>query len=237
MSVVEDPELVFLFPLAVYKSTFKYYQTYNQLLRNNLKDYIFESTSDLLTGEYNGQTDIHLIPQLEIFFNEVTSNIRSYIHGLGYKENLIDIYITKCWLSIIDKDDLHMRYHSHTSSDISFVYYLDVPENSDVISFANMHKPNEIFPGALDDGRDSEHNLIREYNTANFNTYHFYPHEGMFVAFPGGLNHGTIANPKATEPFKGRRIAVVGDTSLHLKPEVKGLEIGRIAPELIKKFT
>jgi hypothetical protein len=130
-----------------------------------------------------------------------------------------------------------MRYHSHTTSDISFVYYLDVPENSDVISFANMHKPNEIFPGSLDDGRDYSHNLIREYCTANFNSYHFYPHEGMFVAFPGNMNHGTIANPKATKPFEGRRVAVVGDTSLYLKPEVKGLEIGRIAPELIKKFT
>ena len=234
---MSEPELVFLFPTAIYKSTFDNYEQHNQLLRKNLKQYIFESSSELLTGEYNGQTDIHFIPELEDFFKEVSSNIRSYIYGMGFKEHLMDIYITKCWLSIIDKDDLHMRYHNHTSSDISFVYYLDVPENSDVISFANMHKPNEIFPGSLDDCRDEQHNLIREYNTANYNTYHFFPHEGMFVAFPGGLNHGTIANPKATKPFKGRRIAVVGDTSIHLKPEVKGLEVGRIAPELIKKFS
>ena len=233
---MNEAELVFLFPTAVYKNRLTDYKNYNKILRENLNNYIFESTADLLTGEYAGQTDIHTIPVLEDFFKEISNNIRAYIHGLGFKEELLDIYFTKTWLSIIDHKDLHMTYHSHMASDISYVYYLDVPENSDVISFSNMHKPNSIFPGSMDDERTKEKNMIREYNTSNFNSYHFYPEEGMLIAFPGNLVHGTIENPRSTKPFEGRRIAVVGDLSIHLKPEVVGLEMGRISPDLIKKF-
>jgi len=225
-----------MFPTAVYKNILTDFKQHNIILRDKLQKYIFKSDEDTLTGEIIGQIDIHLIPELNDFFESISSNIRQYLYALGLKEHLLDIYFTKTWLSIIDNKDLHMRYHNHTSADISYVYYLDVPDNSDVISFKNIHKPNDIFPGAFDDGRDSEKTLIREYNTANFNTYHLIPEEGMLVAFPGNLTHGTLANPYSNEPFTGRRIAVVGDISIHLKPDVVGLEMGRITPEVMKKF-
>jgi len=233
---MNTPQLFYMFPTAVYKNVVEGYQQYNVLLRDKLKKYIFKSDEDTLTGEIIGQIDIHLIPELNGFFEAISSNIRHYLYSLGLKEELLDIYFTKTWLSIIDNKDLHMRYHNHTSADISYVYYLDVPENSDVISFKNVSKPNDIFPGAFDDGRDPEKTLIREYNTANFNSYHLFPEEGMLVAFPGNLTHGTLANPNADKPFEGRRVAVVGDISIHLKPNVVGLEMGRITPEAMKKF-
>ena len=233
---MSSPEMFYMFPTAVYKNILVGFDQHNILLRDRLQKYIFKCDEDTLTGEILGQIDIHLIPELQSFFEAVSSNIRHYLYSLGLKEQLLDIYFTKTWLSVIDNKDLHMRYHNHTSADISYVYYLDVPENSDVISFKNIHKPNDIFPGAFDDGRDPEKTLIREYNTANFNSFHLVPEEGMLVAFPGNLVHGTIANPYADKPFEGRRVAVVGDISIHLKPNVVGLEMGRITPEVMKKF-
>jgi hypothetical protein len=233
---MSEPELIFMFPTAVYKNMLPLYEQYNASLRTLLKNYIFKSDEETLTGEIKGQIDIHLIPELDGFFKEVSFCIKQYLYGLGLKADLLDIYFTKTWLSIIDNKDLHMKYHNHTSADISFVYYLDVPNNSDIISFKNMHKPNDIFPGAFDDGREPEKTLIREYNTANFNSYYLVPEEGMLVAFPGNLTHGTIANPDSKEPFVGRRVAVVGDISVHLKPGITGLEMGRITPEVMKKF-
>jgi Putative 2OG-Fe(II) oxygenase len=230
------PQIFYMFPVAVYKNILADYEKHNVILRDVLQSYIFKSDEDTLTGETIGQTDIHLIPELNEFFEHISSNIRQYLYSLGLKEHLLDIYFTKTWLSIIDQKDLHMRYHNHTSADISYVYYLDVPENSDVISFKNVHKPNDIFPGAFDDGREPEKTLIREYNTSNFNTYHLFPEEGMLVAFPGDLVHGTLANPNADKPFKGRRVAVVGDVSVHLKPGILGLEMGRVPLEVMKKF-
>jgi len=233
---MSSPQLFYMFPTAVYKNILSDFQKHNQVLRDKLKKYIFKSDEDTLTGEILGQIDIHLIPELNDFFEQVSSNIRQYLYSLGLKEELLDVYFSKVWLSVIDNKDLHMRYHDHSSADISFVYYLDVPENSDALSFRNMHRPNDIFPGAFDDGRDTKNTLIREYNSANYNTYHLFPEEGMLVAFPGRLIHGTVANPNSDKPFEGRRVAVVGDISIHLKPNVIGLEMGRIAPEAMKKF-
>lgn len=228
-------DIFYLFPLAVYRTVIDDYDKHNRILRSNIDNYIFKSDKDNLTGEFLGLSDLHMKDDLKNFYNIISNNAREYLKALGIKEHLFDIYITKSWLSIIEEPELHMRYHTHTVSDISFVYYLDIPEYSDVLSFNNMHRPNELFDSMFDDMRPAEHTFIQEYNTANFNSYFFYPEEGMLFMFPGRQEHGTQKYPDHSKKFNGRRIAVVGDIQLYLK-ETGRFESGRVPLKHMKKF-
>lgn len=227
-----QPQILNLFPLTIYKNDLDSKQ-YQDLFNGKLNSFDFTSSDDVLTGEILGKSSIHHIEEFKPFYEEVALNAREYLKILGVKENLFDVFVTKSWLSIIDKPDYHMRAHSHTVADISFVYYLQVPENADSIMFLNNSKQNELFHDLFEDMR--ERNFLSEYTVSNYNSFFVVPNEGMLLMFPGKQSHKTSANPSG-ELQQGKRIAVVGDINLYLKPGITGYESGRVSTDYMRKF-
>lgn len=242
MSVNNDKVNVFLvFPTAIYTAGLSEYKQYNDILLKNLDNYNFNTRDDnddhyRMTGEHLGKINIHHNELFLNFFKQIINHAQTYVESLGIKSELFDFYINKTWLSIIDEPDEHMVFHNHSNSDISFCYYLEVPENADCLSFKNIHKPNQLFLGMMDDSRPIEKTFFRERNNLNYNSFYIPPYEGLLVMWPGHLPHGTIQNPYKDEPQKGRRNALAGDISLVLKPGYNDFESGRISLDYMRKF-
>lgn len=242
-----DAEVHYAFPTAIFTQQLEDFKSINKIFLDNIEPYDFTSTGEVLTGEYLGKISMHHNPLFKDFYKIVSECARDYVDFLGMREDIFEYHFTKSWLSIIDKPTLHMRYHSHSVSDISWVYYVQVPENADAISFFNKHKPNELFSGFMDDGRDSPlddlydftpkgKTFFKERNAANYTTFNVPPQEGMLILFPGKQQHGTIPHPDATGPQLGKRTAVVGDINLILKPGHLNFESGRINNDYMRTF-
>lgn len=232
---MSDPKLLMLFPTTVYAEVLDDHGYYDQLFLNNLDPYIFRNDNDVMTGEILGKVSMHHDLNFSDFYSTLAIKVRNYLNLMGVKEELFDIYITKTWLSVIDSDDYHMRVHSHTVSDISFVYYIQVPDDADVISFKHPHESSNIFNWYMDSGVGNN-GFTREFTPSNIRSFFVEPKEGLLLLFPGQLPHGTEASPTASGPIKGRRLAVSGDINLHLKDGLLGYESGRIASGHMRKF-
>ena len=239
MSINDDITVHYMFPTTVYSVIPQPSDELLKIVLNNISDYIFDAQprKDYLavTGEYVGKTNIHHNENLIDFFTVISKHAKNYVTLLGLKENIFDYYVNKCWLSIIQNKNVHMQYHDHWESDISFVYYVEVPENADCISFSNNFKANELFPGLFDDDKPFEKTFFTERNALNYTSYYIPPIPGLLVMFPGKLNHGTVANPSGIEQ-NGRRIAIAGDITLVLKEGFNDYESGRMNKNFLKKF-
>ena len=234
MSDNDSSELLLMFPLAVYKAMLTDSDSINQTFFDNIEDYTFSSSLDTLTGDFLGKGNIHHNPLFKPFFDKISEHATNYMASLGVKTDIFDLFVNKCWLSIIDTPQYNMSYHTHTVADISFVYYLQIPENSDLISFANRHKQNELFPNLLDSDRPLPQTMLTEINSFNCSTYNIMPESGMLLMFPGKQSHGTIKN--AAGDFNGTRIAVVGDISLFFKPNYENTDYGRLPFNYMRKI-
>ena len=243
-------EVHYAFPLAIYTEKLDNHEEFNRVILDNIKPYDFISTETTLTGEWLGKINIHHNPLFEDFFKTVLRSIKDYVSFLGIEEEFFRYYFTKTWLSVIDRPELHFEYHIHPESDISWVYYVEVPKNAAAVAFGNLHLQNQLFEGMMSDGRlqkDATDNIngrdlaaplsfFKERNTANFTSFHIPPSPGLLVLFPGKQRHATIAPPYATGPQEGKRIAVVGDVSMFLKPEHLAFESGRIYVDHMRTF-
>jgi uncharacterized protein (TIGR02466 family) len=231
-----------IFPTVIYTAQLENYKEYNKVILDNIDPYNFdtrvpESPVYRMTGEHLGKIDIHHNKLFSEFFRHVSLHAKSYVNLLGMKDEVFDYFINKTWLSLIDSPETHMIYHSHSNSDISFCYYLEVPENPDCISFKNIHRPNQLFLGMMDDERyEQDKTFFRERNTANYNSFFIPPQEGLLVMWPGHLPHGTVKNPYSDSPQRGRRNGLAGDISLVLKPGYNDFESGRISLDYLRKF-
>lgn len=230
----DSSELLLMFPLAVYKAMLTDNDSINQTFFDNIESYMFNSSLDTLTGDFLGKGNIHHNPVFAPFFNKINEHAVKYMTTLGVKTDIFDIFVNKCWLSVIDTPQYNMSFHTHGVADISFVYYLQIPENSDLISFANRNKQNELFPNLLDSDRPLERTLLTEINSFNCSTYNIMPEENMLLMFPGKQSHGTVRN--VAGEFNGTRIAVVGDISLFFKNGYNGTDYGRLPFEYMRKI-
>ena len=227
----------FLFPTVVYRDTVKDHESIDRTFRENLSSYEFDVSNDIVTGEYAGKIDLHHNPIFAPFFAALKKAVGEYLDILGVNEDLFDTYVTKTWLSVIEKPDQNIRSHSHSMSDISFVYYLEIPKNAQALWFVNNHRPNELFEGMMDHYRPRHDiTMLKEVNVANQNLTYFNPEPGMLILFPGKLMHYTDDSPDAYGPMLGRRVALAGDINLYLKPGLNNFESGRIAVDFMRKL-
>ena len=65
----------------------------------------------------------------------------------------------------------NIKWHSHSTSHISFSYYLNTPQNSHTLKFANPHNTNSLFVGL----NNSDVRWCCERNELNASTFHLEP--------------------------------------------------------------
>ena len=140
--------------------------------------------------------------------------------------------ITKSWISRA-RDNKEIPYHIHSTSQVSFVYYLNIPPTSHTTKFLNHENYNSLFLGSNSHNNRDDKNMIKEFNQLNCRTFFIHPVEGHVAIFPSRLSHGTEC---IKADFKGERLSIVGDVNLILKDKHLLHSMGLIDEKYWKKY-
>jgi hypothetical protein len=217
------PKIDAIFPTCIYSNTLDT-RMFDSDIDRVIDRYMFDRT-DGIQGEYLGLADMHQEAVLQKFYTTIMDNIRIYTDVLGLDNSLFDFYMVKSCLSKHTQDTDVMNRHVHNCSDISFVYYHQVPENSAALMFHSGHHNNELFGGLF--ARERERSMLTANNAFNSTEWYMEPAAGLLVIFPSNLGHSTRKLSEGM--FSGERIAIVGDVNLVLKPGQDNWETGKVS--------
>lgn len=227
-------DTVKIFPTTIYIGELPNHEENKKYFYNLYPKYDYEETEYITTvSEECGNPLLHLEPDLEPLFKNISLHIKNYIQDTLLLKDVFDITITKTWLSRTRNPEYHIPAHTHSSSHISFVYYINIPKNSHKLKFLNIHEPNSLFSDIFHGARNKDSAFVNSYNEHNAQSFSLTPEEGTIIIFPSKLPHGTEA---IDENFKGERLAIVGDCSLILKEDQLKYSMGYVHEKYWKKF-
>ena len=227
-----------IFPTTLYTNKIENHEKYKEEFYKLYDKYDYEQTSIRngiewfhTTSENIGNPTIHLEDSLSELFEQIISNVKVYVHDiLEYKE-IFDFIITKSWISRSRKPFEKIRWHTHSTSDISFSYYLNMPPNSHKLQFSGNDNHNGLLAGL---NKSDVKDAVRNVNKHNASTFYMNPPEGSLVLFPSTLQHGT---EYASDDFKGERLAIAGDIVLVFKEDgTNDYSMGYINPKYWKMY-
>jgi hypothetical protein len=183
------------------------------------KEYQFDPSSGALTGETRDLGLMHHDPDLQDFFGEVSASIIACLDQASINTDVVEPAIMKAWCTMIDAGDT-MRAHTHACSDLSFVYYVDPPDNA-LIKFLNPNRnPNKYFDGAYDNEP-----ILGEKNFINASDYTMVVQKGDIIIFPSNIPHCTVGGGQSVHLR-----SIAGDVKLVLKHDYTSLDTGLINP-------
>ena len=222
-----------IFPTTIYMNEIDKHEEYKSKFYKLYSKYDYEQKSVRdgeewfnTTSENAGNPLIHLEDSLSELFEDIIYNVKIYVLEILKYQNIFDYVITKSWLSRSRATYENIKWHSHSTSHVSFSYYLNTPPNSHDIKFANPHNTNSLFVGLNNsDVKDG----VAERNELNASTFHLNPKEGSLILFPSALNHCTHCT---SDKFDGERLAIVGDVTLVYKEDgTNDYSMGYINPK------
>ena len=223
-----------MFPTTAYIGEISNHEKHKKNFYKIYSKYDYEETEYVNTvSEECGNPFIHLESSLEDLFKDISSHIKNYVYNILSIKTVFDITITKTWLSRTRKVEYHIPYHIHSTSHISFVYYVNIPPSSHRLKFLNKHEPNALFDGLFSDIKNKKNLLVDSYNEHNCQSYRITPKEGHVIIFPSKIPHSTEAIDAS---FDGERLAIVGDCSLILQEDKLTYSMGYINEKYWKKF-
>lgn len=235
-----------LFPTLVYQASLADANRWNPRLLESLPDHNFSTNAERggkhFAGEYHGQSLLHLDERLAGFFASMAVQVTDYLKVLGMRPELFDLQCLKSWFVICDPivatdgdtTTTSLLPHNHSCSDVSWVYYVDVPDDCPPITFhSGRTPPTEPFGSAFHyDWQHDHKSSVTTFNQWNRDTWSIVPKAGDLLLFPGHQLHSVEANHTDQ-----RRISVAGDLALTLKPEYIDREFGRTAQQHWKKLS
>ncbi len=119
------------------------------------------------------------LPLLKRFFKKCIKTYADNIIFGGSKErNEVEFKITQSWLNVSRVGSLGHHEHTHPNSYISGVFYINVDETRDGITFINEFN-----------SRKGIEVMASEYNTFNASEWVYPVKEGELVIFPSHLIH------------------------------------------------
>lgn len=182
-------------------------------------------------GEQNGQNKTHHDEDLQEFYKFVVKSSSEYLKCLNMNMDNFYLVIAKSWMSFVNSSN-DVPPHNHSDHQLSFTYYIDVPEDScDVICFSdNKRNTNEPFYGAFNPNIGNPPNSFGDnmYNSLN---YTLKIKEGNLCVFPSKLDHSV---PKGN--FKNERKCIAGDLLLIYKNSNNNNPWGLYKPENWKYY-
>ena len=226
-------QLYNIFPTTIYVNQIENHSKYKSKFFKLYSKYDYEQKSFRdgeewfnTTSENFGNPYIHLEESLGDLFEQIINNVKIYVQDVLNYEDIFNFIITKTWLSRSRDSHENVKWHSHSTSHISFSYYLNTPPNSHYIKFANSSNINGLFAGL---NTSETKNAIKERNELNASTFFIEPKEGSLILFPSSLEHCTQCPSNA---FTGERLAIVGDITLVYKEDsANNYSMGYINPK------
>ena len=222
-----------IFPTTIYVGQVEDHINFkNEFLR--LYDKFDYEENHLSSTVSEGQVNplIHLEPSMDDMFKEIVRHIKSYVLDTLKFKDIFNYSITKTWISRT-RSDKEIPWHIHSTSHISFVYYLNIPPYSPTTRFLNNENYNSLFLGANSHNNNDDKNMISEFNALNCKTFFIHPQEGHVAIFPSRVSHGTQCIKK---DFNDERLSIVGDCNLILKDKHLLHSMGLIDEKYWKKY-
>lgn len=230
----ENATLHALFPTLVYQNTIADHATFAPLFNEARQQYDFQPETGQggkhYAGEYHGQILLHHADVLAPFFRELGHHVQLYLKTLGMKPELFELQCLKTWFVLCEPNNESadaLVPHNHSGSDISWVYYVDVPADCPVIRFHSGGTPRTApFESAFHyDWHNDRKSSINTINWWNADVWSIHPKSGDLLIFPGHQLHSVESNHTSQT-----RISIAGDVGVVLKPDHKDLEFGRTHP-------
>ena len=165
----------------------------------------YDEEGNFRTGEAEGFNLVHHQKEFKDFYEFISESCRAYLEELNIDLSRFDVMLAKSWLSFC-RNGVFVPEHSHADHHVSFIYYVDCPENCYNISFKDplvRFNINEPFHGAF-----LKENITGS-NQYNTRTCSLKPKEGSVIFFPSKLLHFAEG-----EEFEGIRKAIAGDFML-----------------------
>ena len=227
-------EIFNIFPTTIYVGQMEGHEKYKSDFYKLYPKFDYEESDiDNTVSENIVKPLIHLEDTLDDLFKEVINHVRNYVCDVLEYRDIFDYAITKSWLSRARRKEDEMRCHIHSTSHVSFAYYLNMPDNAHCIEFENICSKNILF-GAMNISDDNkERTVVNKYNELNAQNFFLHPPEGTIALFPSSLCHGTRFTG---ENFSGERLAIVGDVTTILKDDQFGYSVGYISDKYWKKY-
>lgn len=197
-----------LFPTLVGTENYKEHEQFKKIFLDSLPKYTRE---DGITGEQSGHVNLHCNPDFERFFKFVSKVAGDYIETLVGSRDIWEPWVVKSWFS-----DFHVRPHDHSDAHLSFVYYLNVPENKayPLHFIPPAERLNDLVDGMFLANKDIE--VVKEFNQYNCNSVSFNPSEGLLLIFPAKTKHAVDPIQLSGNIYE-RRISIAGDFILTFK--------------------
>jgi len=224
-----------IFPTTIYLGELDDHEKYKEEFYKVYPKFDYEENDVFNTVSENvGNPFIHLESTLDPLFQEIVKHIKIYVCDVMKYKDIFNYMITKTWLSRTRDIEKKIPWHSHSTSHISFAYYINMPPKSHKINFENPTDLNKFFGGInLEDKRGySELEMVEEYNQLNGQSFFIHPPEGSVILFPSRIQHST----QGIQGFEGERLAIVGDVTLTLKEDQLNFSMGYIDPRYWKLF-
>lgn len=209
-----------IFPTLVSQFSYNLPQEFKSIFFDKVYDYTDEHGN---SNEKTGHVYVHHEPSFTPVFDFVGNSIKQFISTYNCDPEKMDAYIVKSWLNIIR--DIQTPYHSHADAHVSFVYYVNVPD--DII------EPIRFFPN-YPMGRHEPYpgftkyaNHTGKWDMFNAQSWEFHPKEGDLLIFPASIPHDTLLKNRDVknmesrnvplEHLKRKRISIAGDVLLTFK--------------------
>ena len=226
-------QLFNIFPTTVYVGEVTDHQTHKEEFYKVYHKFDYEdSDANSTVSENTGRPFIHLEDNLDPLFNEIILHTKRYVMDVLQYKDIFEYVITKTWLSRT-RSQKEIPWHIHSTSHISFVYYLNMPPNAHKLKFLNPHNKNSFFLGMSLESRYEERTMVKEFNQLNSEEFYIHPPEGTVALFPSSVQHCTQCVDKS---FDDERLAIVGDITLTLKEDQLQYSMGYIDQKYWKKY-
>jgi hypothetical protein len=202
-----------LFPTLVCTFQYDKHKEFKELFNQNYLKYgHYNDDGVFVTGESEGFNKVHHEPAFVDFYDFTTACMKLYLMEMGVNLDNFYIVIGKSWLSFCDMNR-EVPPHNHGDHHLSFIYYVNAPDNCDFINFKDTRVfLNEPFYPAFSEDWGEPRNIteVNKYNTQN---HFFQPKQGDLFIFPSKLNHYTTK----FKPYEGVRQALAADYLLIYK--------------------
>ena len=228
-------EIFNIFPTTIYADRVENHFAFKELYYDLYSKYDYvenERSNTVSEGQVDVDPLLHLEPTLYPLFGEIISHVKKYVLEILEYKDIFNYAITKSWISRA-RDNKEIPWHIHSTSHVSFVYYLNIPAYSHTTRFMNVENYNSLFLGANSHETNDDKNMIAEYNMLNAKTFFIHPQEGHVAIFPSRVQHGTQC---IKQDFNDERLSIVGDCNLILKDEHLLHSMGLIDEKYWKKY-
>lgn len=171
------------------------------------------------SNEITGHINLHHDPRYEYLYKDISHSVLKYLVNMAIMPGVFDVNITKSWFNVTLESNTPM--HNHPESHLSFVYYVNHPEDATrpLVLHNTMPTPTEPHEGFF-------YKNVHEWNHSNSYSWSLHPQEGTLYIFPSKLQHSTVGadvgstgnTPNFTkEDLLKKRISLAGDVLLTYK--------------------